>query len=78
MLNYVLRPVLATWHPLLFDYESRRDRTISQIKHERDWPSADSLRRSLNDVRLQLIEYANLLAVVGEVPSLSSESEAQR
>jgi hypothetical protein len=76
VLNYVLRPVLAKWHPLLLDYESKRDPSVSQIEYESRWPSADALRRSLNDVRSQMIEYANLLALVANVPTLYSEAGA--
>jgi hypothetical protein len=29
-----LRPVLATWHPLLLDYENSRSPEVSAYQHE--------------------------------------------
>ena len=77
-LNYVVRPVLVKWHPLLLHYESNRNPSISQIEYESRWPSADALRQGLNDVRSEMIEYANLLAEVANVPTLFSEARAQQ
>ncbi len=70
VLNGVLRPMLARWHPLLLDYESSKPVTISAAEHEAQWVSNEPLRQDLNSIRLILIEYANLLADVAEVPSL--------
>jgi hypothetical protein len=70
VLNYVLRPVLARWHPLLLDYENTRKASVSMVEHESQWAKADDLRRTLNDVRLQMIDYANLLAEAAKVPPL--------
>jgi len=70
ILNTVLRPVLAKWHPLLLDYESTKESSISPVEHERKWDKNEELRGVLNDVRDVLIEYANLLAQVTDVPSL--------
>jgi len=70
VLNAVLRPVLAKWHPLLLDYESTKESSVSPLEHERRWDKNEELRRVLNDVRRVLIEYANYLAQVARVPSL--------
>lgn len=70
ILNTVLRPVLAKWHPLLLDYESTKDSAISPLEHERQWEKHEELRQVLNEVRSVLIEYAELLAQVAGVPSL--------
>jgi hypothetical protein len=70
ILNTVLRPVLAKWHPLLLDYENTKDSTISPLEHERQWEKHEELRQVLNEVRGVLIEYAELLAQVAGVPSL--------
>jgi len=70
ILNLVLRPVLAKWHPLLLDYESTKNSTVSPIVHERKWDKHEELRQTLNEVRGKIIEYANLLAQVADVPSL--------
>lgn len=70
ILNAVLRPVLAKWHPLLLDYESIKESSISPLEHEKQWGKYEELRQVLNDVRNELIEYANLLAQVAKIPSL--------
>lgn len=70
ILNVVLRPVLAKWHPLLLDYENTKKVSVSPLEHERQWDKYEELRQGLNDVRGVLIEYANLLAQVADVPSL--------
>lgn len=70
VINIVLRPVLAKWHPLLFDYENKREDSVSPVEHERHWDKNDELRQVLNGTRLILIHYADLLAKVAGVPSL--------
>lgn len=74
VLNYLLRPVLAKWHPLLLDYENNRDPSVSSIDHEDSWPKGDDLRQTLNNVRLEMIDYANLLANAADVPTLHEPS----
>ena len=70
ILNVSLRPVLATWHPLLLDYEHTKEASVSPLEHERRWEKHEELRQVLNEVRGVLIDYANLLAQVADVPSL--------
>ena len=70
ILNSVLRPFLAKWHPLLLDYENKKDSSVSPLEHERRWSEAEKLGQELNKVRLILIPYANLLAQVADVQSL--------
>jgi len=71
ILNVVLRPVLAKWHPLLLDYENKRhDSTTSTLEREKQWDKYEELRQVLNETRESLIEYANLLSDVAGVPSL--------
>ncbi len=70
ILNAVLRPVLAKWHPLLLDYENKRDPSVSVLEHERKWDKNDELREALNDIRTTLSRYANVLAEVAGVLSL--------
>jgi hypothetical protein len=72
VLNEILRPVLARWHPLLVDYESRRPPDVSQAEHERAWVRSDELRAELEDVRRSLLDYAALLAEVAGVPHTSA------
>ena len=77
ILNSVLRPFLAEWHPLLLDYENTRDGSVSALEHERRWDKVEELRRELNEVRRVLIPYANLLGEVAGVPSLIIETRAK-
>lgn len=77
ILNAVLRPVLAKWHPLLLDYESTRSGSVSPLAHEGEWDKYDELRQVLNDVRGILIEYTDLLAQVAEVPPLTIQRTDQ-
>ena len=70
ILNVVLRPVMAKWHPLLLDYEGTKDSSISPLIHESQWDKAEELRQVLNDVRSTLIEFSDYLAQVASVPSL--------
>ncbi len=73
VLNIVLRPVLAKWHPILLDYENTKEGSVSPSEHERKWDKHEELREVLNGVRIVLIKYANLLAQVADVPSLIVE-----
>ena len=70
ILNQVLRPLLAEWHPRLCDYEGARPPARSRTDHERAWEHGRELRDILEDVRDALAEYAELLARVAGVPSL--------
>ena len=75
ILNHVLRPLLATWHPLLLDYESKKESSISAWEHEKQWEKHDKLRQEINKVRSQIEEYANLLAEVADVPTLHEKEK---
>jgi hypothetical protein len=70
ILNVVLRPVLAKWHPLLLEHESAKDASLSALEHERQWERYEELRKVLNDLRVTLKEYADALAEAAGVPSL--------
>lgn len=76
ILNYALRPLLAKWHPLLLDYESTKESSVSPVDHEKKWDKYEELRGEINDVRSQLSEYANLLAWVAGVPLLHAPESA--
>src|SRR5207245_2490047 len=70
VLNVVLRPILAKWHPLLVDYQSRRPADRSALQHELQWERSQELRQVLNETRNVLSHYAELLAEAARVPSL--------
>lgn len=71
ILNFVLRPVLTTWHPLLLDYEQTKAPNVSVFAHEQQWEHAAELRRVLHDTQTILRTYAAILAQVANVPQLS-------
>ena len=70
VLNVMLRPFLAKWHPLLRAYEEQAQRGATGVEHERRWERADELRRELEELRAKLVHYADILAAACEVPSL--------
>ncbi len=70
ILNHVLRPILAKWHPLLLEYEHSRLPTIATAEHERQWEHSTELRSVLDETRQILVNYANLLAQVAGIPPL--------
>lgn len=69
VLNFVLRPVLAKWHPLLLDYEHRQAESVSPLQHEAAWEHAEELRQALSQTRVILLEYTKLLAQISQVPT---------
>lgn len=77
VLNTVLRPLLAKWHPLLKDYEELRPTNITSLAYEKAWAHHDALRAEIEYVRRVLTDYANLLAQVAEVPPLIIEPSNQ-
>jgi hypothetical protein len=78
VLNTVLRPLLSKWHPLLKDYEDMRPGNISSVAYEQAWENHNALRKEIDDARLVLTEYANLLGKAAGVPSLLIEGPVQK
>jgi hypothetical protein len=72
MLNLVIRPLLAHWHPVLDDWETSRPPGQSRLEHEAAWPRNSELRTEFERTRAALLEYANLLAAACGVPDLSA------
>lgn len=64
ILNKILRPTLSKWHPLLLDWENQRPNNLSITKHESKWEHSNEVRQELNDIRSNLMEYANVLGEV--------------
>jgi hypothetical protein len=77
VLNYAIRPVLAKWHPLLQAHEATRPDEASIVEHEGKWERAPELRDVLDELRLALLDYANLLADVAGVEPLIALDETQ-
>jgi hypothetical protein len=63
VLNSVVRPFLAKWHPQLLDWEIRRDAAkVSVREHERAWPDELRCRAALAKLQAGMVAYARLLA----------------
>jgi transcriptional regulator with XRE-family HTH domain len=68
ILNDVLRPLLADWHPQLLVHESRCPEGLSTAEHERAWDRNGEMRQALAMARSRLGDYARLLAAAAAVP----------
>jgi len=63
---------------LLKDYEDLRPASTSSRAYEQAWSYHDQLRAEIENARLVLVEYANLLADVAGVPSLIIDESDQQ
>lgn len=70
VLNRVLRPLLASWHPRLAAYESQRPEGHDPVSWEREWEHAESLRLQIGAVRQTLVSLARTLQEVADVSDL--------
>ncbi|MES5822875.1 hypothetical protein [Streptomyces sp. RG80] len=70
VLNRVLRPLLATWHPRLTAYESQRPEGQDPVAWEQQWEHADALRERIGEVRRTLVSLARTLQEVADVSDL--------
>ena len=67
ILNQVLRPVLAKWHPALSHWEEQRDPKVSPLEHEKKWAKAGKLRKELEATRKTIVKYCEALATLAGV-----------
>jgi hypothetical protein len=67
VLNNGLRPFLSKWHPLLQAWEAKRPADLSPKEHEKNWSEEPKLREELAQLRRDLEQYANALAVIAGV-----------
>ena len=70
VLNRVLRPLLAKWHPRLAAYESQRPPGRDPVLYERQWEHAPALRTEIAAVRQALVSLARTLQEVADVSDL--------
>lgn len=77
LLNFELRPLLARWHPLLQDYESRKEKDMSVKAHEDKWENGKELREELNKARVVLIDYSKYLAKAAGVEPLLDDEQVK-
>jgi len=76
MLNAVLRPVLAQWHPALQEWEATRPEGTAVVAHEAAWERSAELRAELERLRRVLLQYAEIFAEVCEAPALIDATHA--
>ena len=67
VLNNGLRPFLSKWHPFLQAWEAKRPADLSLKEHEQNWSEEPKLREELAQLRRDLEQYANALAVIAGV-----------
>lgn len=70
LLNEIVRPFLAKWHPLFSHHESLRPPTTSPFEYERKWEMSPRFRAELEEMQKAVAVYADLLAQVSGVDSL--------
>lgn len=70
VLNWVLRPVLSRWHPELLTHEQQRPSDCSVTAWEDAWEHAPTVRQELETTRQVILQYADILALVADVPPL--------
>lgn len=61
---------MSEWHPILEDYEEKREDNVSKLEHEKAWSKNKEFREKLKDISDTLYNYAKLLAEAAGVPSL--------
>jgi hypothetical protein len=76
VLNVLLRPFLAKWHPLLAQHERLPHPTKSNAEHEREWkPHNEKMRAELATLSATMANYADILARACGVPDLHRRSQ---
>lgn len=71
ILNDMLRPLLSKWHPRLQHHETQCPSDRSKMEHEELWSEATNLREEIEQARKILKLYADLLAQIANIPSLT-------
>ncbi len=77
VLNDVLRPLLAEWHPRLQAYEHQRPEGTSPAEHEAAWEYNGALREAIGLVRQTMLGYERALREAADVPSLIAPAQAE-
>ncbi len=70
VLNGALRPVLSRWHPELLSHEQQRPPGETVMRWENTWAHAPAVREQVEVTRRAMLDYADLLAAVADVPPL--------
>ncbi|MGK4593267.1 TIR domain-containing protein [Amycolatopsis sp. w19] len=64
LLEEILRPLLSRWHPALDEHFDLRPGDVGRRTHERAWEHHDQLRTELKNLRPELQEIAEELALI--------------
>ena len=71
LMNGILRPLLAQWHPRLTIYEEQRPSGVGAFTHEEAWEYGPALRKDLANARAKVRPFAVLYETVCDIqPSL--------
>lgn len=62
LLNQVLRPVTAFWHPQLKAHMDLKPSNVGSVEHEHAWSGYADLRQLLDEIRQPLTGYAEVFA----------------
>lgn len=74
VLNEVFRPTLSKWHPILCEYEARREQEApfaSDAEWERRWPEATKCRAELAEMRGSIRAYIDTLSRIAGAPAVA-------
>ena len=67
VLNNGLRPFLSKWHPLLMEWEEKKEEGVSPQAHEKAWDKELTIRSELDSLRRDLEQYANALEKIAGI-----------
>jgi hypothetical protein len=67
LLNEVLGPFLAEWHPKLGDWEHHRPPHVGQLEHELAWAEHATMRAKLEECRDAVRGYVDALGILAGV-----------
>lgn len=62
MLNQVIRPVTAYWHPILMEHNETRVRGTSTRQSESIWPEREEFLRIFHELAVSLTQFAKVFA----------------
>lgn len=68
LLEEILRPLLSRWHPALDEHFDLRPGNVGRRTHERAWEHHNQLRTELKNLRPELQEIAEELALISGSP----------
>jgi len=67
VMNDHLRPLLATWHPRLEEWEAKIPKECGKQAHEKQWAEEPALRAALEALRQKLAAFTQELQKIADV-----------